>query len=114
MSRCPGGVLPTRGYPLNLDLWFGPTMGDYPPRSLTDASGRELTRKIIEDTILGGDGDAWHTLIRALKKDDRGLLAFRIREAVGVLDRSDPKVAAFTALLPGIMQRAIARAAGRR
>ncbi|HEX8758155.1 MAG TPA: helix-turn-helix transcriptional regulator [Steroidobacteraceae bacterium] len=91
-----------------------PPLPYYPPRSLTDASGRELTQKIIEDTILGGNGDAWHTLIRALKKDDRGLLAFRIRKVVGALDRSDPKVAAFTALLPGVMQRAIARAAERR
>ena len=91
-----------------------PPLRYYPPRSLTDSTGRELTKEVIGDIILGGDGGAWHTLIRALKRDDRGLLAFRLRQVVGALNRNDPKVAAFTALLPGIMQRAIARAAERR
>ncbi|HEU5442795.1 MAG TPA: helix-turn-helix domain-containing protein [Steroidobacteraceae bacterium] len=91
-----------------------PPLPYYPPRSLMDATGRELTKEVIADIILRSDSGAWHTLIRALKRDDRGMLAFRIRQVVGSLDRNDPKVADFTALLPGIMRRAIARAAERR
>lgn len=30
----PPVQLPFKGFPLNLDLWYGPVMGDYPPRSL--------------------------------------------------------------------------------
>jgi transcriptional regulator with XRE-family HTH domain len=91
-----------------------PPLRYYPPRGLHDAKGRELTAEVIEDIILLGDGDAWHELLRALRKDDRGLLAARIRQAAGALDRNDPNVVAFTALLPGIMRRAIARAAEQR
>jgi transcriptional regulator with XRE-family HTH domain len=86
----------------------------YPPRSLTDASGRELTREVIEDIILRRGRGAWPELLRALKKDDRGLLSFRVRQVVGGLDRNDPSVIAFTALLPAIVRRAISRAAERR
>ena len=91
-----------------------PPLPHLPPRGLHDARGRELTLEVIEEMISLGDGAAWHELLRALRKDDRGLLAARVRRAVGALDRNDPNVAAFTALLPGIMRRAIARAAERR
>ncbi len=91
-----------------------PPLPYYPPRGLTDATGRELTKAIIKDIILRGDGAAWQELLRALKRDDRGLLAARIRQVAGTLERDDPNVVAFAALLPGIIRRAIARAAERR
>jgi transcriptional regulator with XRE-family HTH domain len=91
-----------------------PPLRYFPPRSLTDATGRELTKAALEDMILSGDGGAWQELLRALKKDDRGVLAFRLRQVVGGLEPNDPNVMAFTALLPAITRRAIARAAERR
>jgi transcriptional regulator with XRE-family HTH domain len=91
-----------------------PPLRHLPPRSLTGTSGRELTKTDVEDMILSGDDGAWQELLRAIKKDDRGVLAFHVRRVVGGLEPSDPNVTAFTALLPSIMRRAIARAAERR
>jgi len=76
-------------------------------------AGRELTKPVIKGMIEREDVDAWHGLIRALRKDDKGLLASRVRQLVGTLDLKDPKVAAFTALLPPITRRAIYRRAER-
>ena len=90
-----------------------PPLVSYAPRSPTDATGRELTKEVLEDIILHQGAGAWQELLRALRKDDRGLLTFRVRQAVGSLDRDNPNVAAFTALLPAITQRALARAAAR-
>jgi transcriptional regulator with XRE-family HTH domain len=81
---------------------------------LADANGRELTKEVIRGLILRGGAAAWRDLLRALKKDDRGLLAARVRQVVGTLEQDDPSVVAFTARLPPIMRRAIARAARRR
>ena len=73
-------------------------------RHLTDAAGRDLTRAAIEDVIVRGDIGAWRGLVRALRTDESGSeLAMRVRQVVGALDRDDPKVAAFAALLPGIL-----------
>jgi transcriptional regulator with XRE-family HTH domain len=91
-----------------------PPLRYLPPRSLTDATGRDLTKVDLADMILSGDGGAWQELLRSLKKDDRGVLAFRLRQVVGGLEPKDPNVIAFTALLPAIMRHAIARAAERR
>ncbi len=69
------------------------------------------TKDRLIETILRGDTDAWEEVLSALRKDDRGLLAERIRSVVRTLDRNDPNVAAFIGRLPGITRRAIARAA---
>jgi transcriptional regulator with XRE-family HTH domain len=91
-----------------------PPLRYFPPRSLRDTTGRELTKAALEDMILSGDGGAWQELLRALKKDELGMLGSRLRQVVGTLEPNDPNVVAFTALLPALMRRAIARAAQRR
>ena len=92
-----------------------PPVLTYPPRHrLRDTPAREMTKAMLEETIRSGDAAAWRELLRTLKRDDRGLLAARIRQVVGPLEPSDPNVTAFTALLPPITRRAIARAAARR
>jgi transcriptional regulator with XRE-family HTH domain len=83
-----------------------PPLRHLPPRSLTKVD--------LADMILSGDGGAWQELLRALKRDERGVLAFRLRQVVAGLEPKDPNVMAFTALLPAIMRHAIARAAERR
>lgn len=91
-----------------------PPLRYFPPPSLTDATGREFTKADLGDMILSGDGGAWQELLRALKRDHRGSLAFRLRQVLGGLEQKNPNVIAFTALLLAIMRRAITRAAERR
>lgn len=74
-------------------------------RHLTEAAGRDLTKSAVEDVIVRGDIGAWRGLVRALRTDENGRLAGRVRQVVGALGREDPKVAAFAALLPGILAR---------
>lgn len=80
-------------------------------RDLVEATAREFTKPVIKHMVLHGDTGAWEELLRVLQTDQRGLLAERVRLVVGTLDRNDSNVIAFTALLPLIMRRAIARAA---
>lgn len=75
---------------------------------------REFMKPAIKNMIERADVDAWHRLVHALRKDNTGRLASRVRQLVGTLDLKDPKVAAFVALLPAITRRAIVRAAERR
>ena len=89
-----------------LPLLSCPPLLSRPPRS-------GFTKEVLRDLIVRGDHGTWRELLYALGKDDRGLLAARIRSVVGTLDRSEPNVEAFTELLPGIMRRAIARARAR-
>lgn len=84
-----------------------------PLRELPPMHHREFSKPAIKAMIEREDVEAWHGLVRALHKEDRGLLASRVRQLVGTLDLKDPKVAAFTALLPPITRRAIYRRAGR-
>lgn len=78
-------------------------------RHITDAAGRDLTKAAVEDVIVRGDIGAWRGLVRALRTDESGRLAGRVRQVVAALRRDDPKVAAFAALLPGILARVTAR-----
>ncbi len=78
-------------------------------RHLTEAAGRDLTKAAVEDVIVRGDIGAWRGLARALRTDESGRLASRVRQVVGALGRDDPKVAAFATLLPGILARATPR-----
>ncbi len=72
-------------------------------RHLTEAAGRDLTKAAVEDVIVRGDIGAWRGLVQALRTDENGRLADRVRQVVGALGRDDPKAAAFAALLPGIL-----------
>lgn len=87
----------------HLPLLDAPLM---PHRHLTEAAGRDLTKAAVEDVIVHGDIGAWRGLVRALRRDESGRLASRVRQVVGALGRDDPKVAAFAVLLPGILARA--------
>lgn len=78
-------------------------------RHITEAAGRDLTKAAVEDVIVRGDIAAWRGLVRALRTDESGRLAGRVQQVVGALGQDDPKVAAFAALLPGILTRATAR-----
>jgi transcriptional regulator with XRE-family HTH domain len=90
-----GLVLEVR--PLELDA---PLMSH---RHLTEAAGRDLTKAAIEDIIVRGDIAAWRGLVRALRSTRRGILVNRLQEVVSALDQADPKVRAFSTLLPGIL-----------
>lgn len=78
-------------------------------RHITEAAGRALTKAAVEDVIVRGDIGAWRGLVGALRSDESGRLAGRVQQVVGALGRDDPKVAAFAALLPGILAHATAR-----
>lgn len=78
-------------------------------RHITDAAGRDLTKAAVEDVIVRGDLGAWRGLVRALRNDESGRLASRVQQVVGALRQDDPKVAAFAALLPGILARVTTR-----
>jgi transcriptional regulator with XRE-family HTH domain len=78
-------------------------------RHLTETAGRDLTKAAVEDVIVRGDIGAWRGLVGALRRDESGRLAGRVQQVVEALGRDDPKVAAFAALLPGILTRATAR-----
>jgi transcriptional regulator with XRE-family HTH domain len=76
-------------------------------RHLTEAAGRDLTKAAIEDVIVRGDIAAWRGLVRALRTPRRTTLANRLQEVVSALDQADPKVRAFSTLLPDILQGAV-------
>jgi transcriptional regulator with XRE-family HTH domain len=84
-----------------------------PHRHITEAAGRDLTKAAVEDVIVRGDIGAWRGLVHALRTDESGRLAGRVQQVVGALGRDDPKVAAFAALLPGILARVTARHSAR-
>jgi len=79
------------------------------PGQRTGESGRALTREALRDVIERGDIRAWQELADALHNDASGRLAARVRWVVGSLQRSDSKIKAFVALLPGILRNAIFR-----
>lgn len=91
-----GLVLEVR--PLELDT---PLMSH---RHLTEAAGRDLTKAAIEDIIVRGDIAAWRGLVRALRATRRGTLVNRLKDVVSALDPDDPKVRAFSTLLPDILR----------
>ncbi len=82
-------------------------------RHITDTAGRDLTKAAVEDVLVRGDMGAWRGLVRALRQDHSGRLAGRVQQVVEALRRDDPKVAAFAALLPGILARPAPRNIGR-
>jgi transcriptional regulator with XRE-family HTH domain len=82
-------------------------------RHITETAGRDLTKAAVEDVIVRGDIGAWRGLVRALRRDESGRLAGRVQQVVGALGRDDPKVAAFAALLPGILTRITTRHSSR-
>lgn len=73
-------------------------------RHLTEAAGRDLTKAAIEDIIVRGDIAAWRGLVRALRTTRRDTLVNRLQEVVSALDQDDPKVRAFSTILPGILR----------
>jgi transcriptional regulator with XRE-family HTH domain len=91
-----GLVLEVR--PLELDA---PLM---PHRHLTEAAGRDLTKAAIEDVIVRGDIAAWRGLVRAIRAHRQGRLVHRVQEVLAALDDDDPKVRAFSTLLPDILR----------
>jgi len=93
-----GLVLEAR--PLELDV---PLMAH---RHLTEASGRDLTKAAIEDVIVRGDIAAWRGLVQAIRAGRHRGLVNRVRQVAAALSQDDPKVRAFTTLLPDILQRA--------
>ncbi len=76
-----------------------------PHRHLTDLAARELTKASIEDIVIRGDTSAWRGLVNAIRRDKSGRLARRARDVIVGSDKSDPKVRAFSALLPHITRK---------
>jgi len=69
-------------------------------RHLTQRAGRQLTKAAIDDIITRGDTVAWRALVRAMREDESGRIARRVREVSDVLARHDERARAFAALLP--------------
>jgi transcriptional regulator with XRE-family HTH domain len=80
-----------------------------PIRELTGAVSEDLTREAIKEVIASVDIGAWQALAEAVRAEKTGRLADRVRRVVRALPREDPKAAAFVALLPGILRKAISR-----
>ena len=76
-------------------------------RHLTETAGRDLTKTAIEDIIVRGNIAAWRGLVRALRTTRQGTLVNRLQAVVSALDQDDPKVRAFSTLLPGILKDAV-------
>jgi transcriptional regulator with XRE-family HTH domain len=74
-------------------------------RHITETAGRELTKAAMEDLVLRGDIDAWRGLVAAVRADGTGRLARRAREVLAGADRTDGRVRAFAALLPGVLKK---------
>lgn len=72
-------------------------------RHLTETAGRELTKAAIEDVLVRGDIAAWRGLVSAIRADQTGHLARRVK-AVAEAGKSDPKVQAFATLMPSILR----------
>lgn len=78
-------------------------------RHITESAGRELTKAAIEDVITRGDITAWRGLVRTLRKDTSGRLTRRVREVTAAAGRSDPRMKAFSTLLPRILRHGPSR-----
>ncbi|MGA2478325.1 MAG: helix-turn-helix domain-containing protein [Spirochaetia bacterium] len=75
-------------------------------RHLTEPAARELTKAAIEDIVVRGDISSWRGLVQAMRRDATGRLTGRARQVLSGADRSDPRVRAFLALLPGALKSA--------
>lgn len=73
-------------------------------RHLTEAAGRELTKAAIEDVITRGEFSAWRGLVRAMRADETGRIARRVREVSAALARHDARARTFAALLPDLLR----------
>lgn len=89
-------VLEVRFHPLDAPLM--------PHRHLTEAAGRELTKAAIDEVITRGDTRAWRGLVKAMRADQTGRIARRVRDVATALAKSDPKARAFAALLPKLLR----------
>jgi transcriptional regulator with XRE-family HTH domain len=78
-------------------------------RHLTELAGRELTKAAIDDIITRGDMAAWRGLVAALKADETGRLARRVREVAAALREQDPRAQAFFTLVPELTRGSGAR-----
>ena len=84
-----------------------------PHRHLTEAAGRELTKAAIDDIITRGDVAAWRALVSAMRADETGRIARRVREVARALSHQDAKARAFAALLPKLLRAPVARPSAR-
>lgn len=100
---CAAVDLALEARPLVLDA---PLM---PHRHLTEFAGRELTKAAIDDVITRGDIRAWRGLVRAIRADQTGRVARRVREVATALAKHDAKAAAFAALVPRLRRKPAAR-----
>lgn len=73
-------------------------------RHLTETAGRELTKAAIEDVLVRGGIAAWRGLVKAIRADQTGRLARRVRAVAAEVGKSDPKVQAFATLMPDILR----------
>ena len=74
-------------------------------RHLTELAGRELTKAAIDDIITRGNIDAWRALVRAMRADESGRIARRVRDLTKALERRDERARAFSALLPKLLEQ---------
>ncbi len=81
-----------------------------PHRHLTDAAGRELTKAAIDDVITRGDIESWRALVGAMRADETGRTARRVREVARALAPQDVTARAFATLLPRLLAAPTARA----
>jgi transcriptional regulator with XRE-family HTH domain len=72
-------------------------------RHLTELGGRTLTKAAIDDIITRGEVASWRGLIRAVRADETGALARRVREVVAATSKHDPKARSFALLLPRLL-----------
>lgn len=72
-------------------------------RHLSEAAGRELTKAAIDDILTRGDLDAWRGLVRAMRADESGRVAQRVRDVSAAVGKHYPRARAFAVLLPKLM-----------
>jgi hypothetical protein len=72
-------------------------------RHLTELAGRKLTRAAIDDIITNGDVELWRSLLRAVRADETGRLAQRVRDVAAAAAPHDSKAHAFRLLLPTLL-----------
>lgn len=73
-------------------------------RHLTEAVGRELTKAAIDDLITRGDLAAWRGLVQAMRADETGRIARRVRDISAALAKQDSRARAFQQLLPRLLR----------